>query len=263
MSFAALDFDKIEAGRQFLCDGPEQFPFATGAGCARIEVHSTSAAANAIFDTGSCLLVGSVGLDDLTVPQIGGTWVRFAGFDDLTGQRAVVGATASSKKTACLMYASSASEPAPAQLRPMKLLSLPTSWQPARPSLLGCLSILRSRRKLLNDTQADALERQLEVLLREEDALKEAKINVSEPSLHGLIDFLSEHKTFAHPSLSITRIGHFAASWSPRKRAKLTIVFNPGGNGEWIAIDLDATHPVHDKGNLANLFDKFAAWMRA
>jgi len=127
-------------------------------------------------------------------------------------------------------------------------------------SLHRCLRALRMRPNRLTSTRIAALERQLETLLNEEEGEVEGP-GASEPSLYGLIDFLSEHNTLAHPSLSITRNGYFAASWSPRKRAKLTIMFGPGGNYEWIAIDLDATPPVHDKGPLANLPDKFANWM--
>src|SRR6266436_4532517 len=129
------------------------------------------------------------------------------------------------------------------------------------PSLSRCLRALRLRRNLLTDTQTEALERQLEALLSGEDE-PESPV-VSESSLHRLIDFLSEHEALAHPSLSIMRSGYFATSWSPRRRAKLTIIFNPGGTADWIAIDLDATHPVHEKGSLPNLPDDFVTWMRA
>jgi hypothetical protein len=128
-------------------------------------------------------------------------------------------------------------------------------------SLERCLYALQLRRSVLTGTQTEALERQLEALLSEEEEFESPE--VSEPSLHGLVDFLSEHKALAHPSLSITRTGYFAGSWSPRRRAKLTIIFNPGGTADWIAIDLDATHPVHEKGSLPNLPDDLAMWMRA
>jgi hypothetical protein len=128
-------------------------------------------------------------------------------------------------------------------------------------SLERCLYALQLRRSLLTGTQTEALERQLEALLSEEDEAESTE--VSELSLLGLVDFLSEHKTLAHPHLSITRNGYFAASWSPRRRAKLTIIFNPRGTADWIAIDLDATHPVHEKGSLSNLPANFAMWMRA
>jgi hypothetical protein len=127
-------------------------------------------------------------------------------------------------------------------------------------SLTRSLRALHLRRNLLTGTQTEALERQLQALLSDEDEVESP--DISEPSLHGLIDFLSEHRALAHPRLSITRNGYFAASWSPRRRAKLTIIFNPGGTADWIAIDLDATHPVHDKGSLPNLPDDFAMWMR-
>jgi hypothetical protein len=129
------------------------------------------------------------------------------------------------------------------------------------PSLSRCLRALYSREILLSHDQVAALERQLQVLLREEEELRSSNINVSVPSLHGLIDFLSEHQMFAQPGLSITRAGHFAASWSPRKRAKLTIVFRPDSSGDWNADDLDATPPLHQKDTLANRQDEFAVWV--
>jgi len=114
---------------------------------------------------------------------------------------------------------------------------------------------------LLTHNQVAALELQLRVLLEDDDELRNASINVSVPSLHGLIDFLSEHQTFALPSLSITQAGYFAASWSPRKRAKLTIVFRPDGGGDWNADDLDATPPLHEKDTLASRQGEFEAWV--
>jgi hypothetical protein len=131
------------------------------------------------------------------------------------------------------------------------------------PSLSRCLLALYQRQAVLSEVQAAALKRQLRVLLQEEDELRSANITVSMPSLHGLIDFLSEHPTCALPSLSITQTGYFAASWSPRERAKLTIVFHRYGIADWIASDLDATPPVHQKDALANRQGELAAWTNA
>jgi hypothetical protein len=131
------------------------------------------------------------------------------------------------------------------------------------PSLSRCLRALCERQTVLSAAQAVALKRQLQFLLEDEEELQSANISVSVRSLHGLIDFLSEHRTCALPSLSITRAGYFAASWSPRKRAKLTIVFRPDGVADWIASDLDATPPVHQKDILANRQGELAAWANA
>jgi hypothetical protein len=131
------------------------------------------------------------------------------------------------------------------------------------PSLSLCLRALYERQSVLTEAQAAALKRQLRVLLEDEEELQSANISVSIPSLHRLIDFLSVHQTSALPSLSITRAGYFAASWSPRKRVKLTIVFRPEGVADWIASDLSATPPVHQKDTLANRLGEFAAWTNA
>jgi hypothetical protein len=130
-------------------------------------------------------------------------------------------------------------------------------------SLSLCLRALYERQSVLTEAQAAALKRQLWVLLEDEEELQSANISVSIPSLHRLIDFLSEHQRSALPSLSITQAGYFAASWSPRKRAKLTIVFRPEGVADWIASDLNATPPVHQKDSLANRLGEFAAWTNA
>jgi hypothetical protein len=131
------------------------------------------------------------------------------------------------------------------------------------PSLSLCLHALHARQSVLTEAQAAALKRQLRVLLEDEEELPSANISVSIPSLHHLIDFLSVHQTSALPSLSITRAGYFAASWSPRKRAKLTLVFRPEGVADWIASDLNVTPPVHQKDILENRLGDFAAWANA
>jgi hypothetical protein len=129
------------------------------------------------------------------------------------------------------------------------------------PSLSLCLHALDKRQLVLSEAQAAALKRQLRVLLEDEEELESADISVSIPSLHRLIDFLSEHQRSALPSLSITQAGYFAASWSPRKRAKLTLVFRPEGAADWIASDLNVTPPLHRRDTIANGLGEFAAWM--
>ena len=119
------------------------------------------------------------------------------------------------------------------------------------------------RRIHLSDAQVTALTQQLNALLADEDELKQAGLSISEASLNGLIDFLATHQEAAHPNLSVTRNGYFAASWSPRRRRKLTLIFEPSGAGEWIAIDLDPAHPLHEKGWLPDIPHRFADWMSA
>jgi hypothetical protein len=138
-----------------------------------------------------------------------------------------------------------------------------SSAENLHPSLSLCLRALYERQSVLTGEQATALKRQLQTLLEDEEELQSANISVSILSLHRLIDFLSEHQTSALPSLSITQAGYFAASWSPRKRAKLTVVFRPEGVADWITTDLNATPPVHQKDTLANRLGEFAAWTNA
>jgi hypothetical protein len=130
-------------------------------------------------------------------------------------------------------------------------------------TLSRCLHVVAIRRKHLNDAQATALGRQLNALLADEDELKEAGLSVSEASLDRLADFLAAHQALAHPNLSVTRNGNFAASWSPHRRRKLTLIFEPSGAGEWIAIDIDPGHPVYEKGQLPDISRQFAGWMSA
>jgi hypothetical protein len=131
------------------------------------------------------------------------------------------------------------------------------------PTLSRCLHVLAIRRMHLSDAQVTALTRQLNALLADEDELQEAGLSASEASLNGLIDFLAAHQAVAHPNLSVTRNDNFAASWSPHRQRKLTLIFKPSGAGEWIAIDLDPAHRMHEKGRLPNLPDRVAGWIPA
>lgn len=130
-------------------------------------------------------------------------------------------------------------------------------------TLSHCVDVLACRRMHLSDVQVTALTRQLNALLADEGELKEAGLAVSETSLDGLIDFLAAHRGLAHPNLLVTRNGYFAASWSPHRRSKLTIIFEPSGAGEWMAIDLDPAHRVHEKGRLPDIPHRFADWISA
>jgi hypothetical protein len=131
------------------------------------------------------------------------------------------------------------------------------------PTLARCLRVVESRRHLLGQQQIAALERQLRVLLSDERELSDAGLSVSVASLNGLIDFLAGNVNIAHPNLSVTHDGYFAASWSPRQRARVTITFRGADAGEWAAVDLDATPPESGKGNLAQIPSKFKRWMFA
>jgi hypothetical protein len=128
------------------------------------------------------------------------------------------------------------------------------------PTLTRCLRALVARGPVLSERQTLALRRQLRVLLSDEKELSEAGISVSVVSLHGLIDFLAGNDNKIHPNLSITRDGYFAASWSPRKRAKLTLVFKEAA-AEWIAVDLDRARPATQKGSLSEIPPVIASWM--
>jgi hypothetical protein len=110
-----------------------------------------------------------------------------------------------------------------------------------------CRELLQSRRGLLRSHQVLALERQLSSLLSDEDELVESGMTVLTASLDGLVDFLAAHRPHTHPSLSLTRNGRFAASWSPYIRAKLTLTFTREA-ADWVGVDLDATTPVRDRG---------------
>jgi hypothetical protein len=288
MSPPALDYARFAAGRRFLYDDGEQLFVkdpATESGRASY-VTEFSTAANAVSDPDRSRIVWQTEFkaDPLSL-QSGGRTVGLGSFStDVwvsggdTVQRLTVstgdsGAFGSSPiqqnigrpagltipvggtwTTVGNVNVAFASGTASANAQPLLESDFSTSLE-------RCLYALQSPRSLLTGTQTEALERQLQALLSEEDEAESTE--VSELSLLGLIDFLSEHKTLAHPRLSITRNGYFAASWSPHRRAKLTIIFNPGGTADWIAIDLDATHPVHEKGSLPNLPDDFAMWMRA
>jgi hypothetical protein len=131
-------------------------------------------------------------------------------------------------------------------------------------TLSACLQLLRARSSTFKEDQTIGfLVRQLETLLQDDDELKASGISVSLPSLSRLVAFLAERKGIAHPSISITRLGHFAASWAPRKRAKLTLVFAPNGLVQWIAADVDARPPLRESGDLPQLPSSLAMWMAA
>jgi hypothetical protein len=143
-------------------------------------------------------------------------------------------------------------------------LSVPTADLRSDPSptLSRCLQALGLRQAILSARQVAALETQLRALLSDEAELIEAGISLSIASLYGLFDFLAGNDDGLHPSLSITRDGYFGASWSPRRRAKLTLIFRGAGVVEWIATDLDSL-PPGGSGVLGDIPDHFARWMFA
>ena len=141
--------------------------------------------------------------------------------------------------------------------------SAPSAVVDPAPTLTRALRALESRRSVLSARQFEALQRQLRALLEDERELNEAGISISFASLHGLIDFIAGNDARAHPNLSITRDGYFAASWSPRKRAKLTLTFRGEGQGEWVSADLDTAPPTTSKGEIKDLPAHFEHWMTA
>jgi hypothetical protein len=135
-------------------------------------------------------------------------------------------------------------------------------------ALDACTYLLSRRASRLTDRLIDALSRQLRALLSDEDDLQEAGITVSVASFNDLVDFLATDSNRAHPSLSLTRDGHFAASWSPVARAKLTLVFKGSGHGEWLAVSLDASSPSPGSGTFSlpaaqGIPPQFKEWMVA
>jgi len=130
-------------------------------------------------------------------------------------------------------------------------------------TLMRCLRVLDSRSLILSERQANALRRQLRALLADENELAEAGISVSIATLHELIDFLATADNKQHPNLSITRDGYFSASWSPRRRAKLTMVFKGASRVDWVAVDLDHTPVISAKGDFAHIPPEIESWMSA
>jgi hypothetical protein len=131
------------------------------------------------------------------------------------------------------------------------------------PTLTRSLGELDLRRSVLSPGPFEALQRQLRALLEDEGELADAGISVSPASLHALIDFLASNDGRAHPNISITRTGSFAASWSPKKHAKLTLVFVTPGAGQWVAVDLDEKPPTTGEGSIKDLPPQFERWMTA
>jgi hypothetical protein len=141
-------------------------------------------------------------------------------------------------------------------------------WFAALPALRRCALVLDARRRALAPHQIEALRRQLRALLSDEDELKETGVSVSIPSLDGLIRFLATNPVRAHPSISVTRNGYFSASWSPRRRAKLTLTFSGSDGGEWVGVDLDDLSQARGSGTFASvppygIPQQFMGWMAA
>lgn len=150
--------------------------------------------------------------------------------------------------------------------RSMQLDGRPLAATPASPTILKspfetCLEILQARRGLLAEKQLTSLQRQVSFLL-----LPEGAPSVSTGSLNGLIDFIGRHKPVAHPNLSLTRNGKFAASWSSGPRAKVTLTFDRDG-GDWVGMDLTKAPAVRASGafvidSLAGLTQPFKSWVQ-
>lgn len=132
-------------------------------------------------------------------------------------------------------------------------------------SLARSLTLLRSRRGILQAPQFEGLDRQIRALLADDEDLSELGITASIGSLDNLIEFLTLDQARQHPNLSISRQGLFAASWSPGRRCKLTLTFDSsGGGGEWVGINLDVTPILRGSGRFQSSDDippQFKGWM--
>jgi hypothetical protein len=143
------------------------------------------------------------------------------------------------------------------------------TWHGRLSARSRCKTVLDARHSRLTEEQAVALERQIEALLADEDELDEQGVTVSVASFDGLIEFLAFHKVTRHPNLSLTRKGQFAASWSPDRHAKLTLVFNGHDMGDWVAVDFRQQSAVQrGSGSFyvtvgETLPQSFMSWMHA
>jgi hypothetical protein len=133
------------------------------------------------------------------------------------------------------------------------------------PVLSAYLALLAIHRFVLTEAQFVALARQLEALLGDEDGMYGVLSARSFASFRGLIGFLAALKSskIIHPSLSISRQGLFIASWSPKKRAKLSLTFDDHEGGSWFAVSLEDA--VNEEGYFAlgNLrpLSQYATWL--
>ncbi|WP_441231446.1 hypothetical protein AB7828_24885 [Tardiphaga sp. 215_C5_N2_1] len=109
----------------------------------------------------------------------------------------------------------------------------------ARPSLRSkYLIFLATRRSVLGTNQFAGLAKQINILLENEDELAVLDSPQSLASFRGLLKFLASRNP-KHPSLSISKAGLFVASWSPAKRAKLSLTFVDHEGGDWFGMSLD------------------------
>lgn len=129
-------------------------------------------------------------------------------------------------------------------------------------SLSILLAFLALRRPVLTKEQFDALARQLEALLGDEESIDRVVNAQTVASFRGLIRFLVAFKP-THPSLSINRQGLFVASWSPKKRAKLSLTFKDHQGGPWFAVSLDDDLSEDGEFTIENctLLSAYASWL--
>jgi hypothetical protein len=137
-------------------------------------------------------------------------------------------------------------------------------------ALVTCSELLRARRGLLQHEQFEALGRQLDALLSDEDELVAEGIVVSVVSLDGLIGFLARHRWAGqHPNIAITRDGRFSASWVHGWGAKVTLAFDTNGiGGEWVGVDIGTRPPVRREGafvldSLDGVLQPFRSWIKS
>ena len=136
-------------------------------------------------------------------------------------------------------------------------------------ALETCTELLNARRGRLRPEQFQALARQLNALLSDEDELVASRIDVSAVSLDGLIEFIVHHQPARHPNIAITRDGRFSASWMQSRQTKITLTFDANRiGGDWVGVDLGANPPALHRGaflvdSLSGIAQPFRTWIKA
>lgn len=119
--------------------------------------------------------------------------------------------------------------------------------------------------RLLRREASRTLRGQIDALLEDDNELQQYGIQPSMPSLCGLLIFLGAIRPSVHPSLGLTAEGLFTASWSPRRGAKLSIIYGGPDLAEWFGIDLETGDPPA-RGRFSpseshNIPPPFSSWM--
>jgi hypothetical protein len=135
--------------------------------------------------------------------------------------------------------------------------------------LLSARRLIESRMMSLTGTQVRALLRQVGALLADAEELRLDGIRPSMASFSGLLSYLAKSQGLVHPNLSMSPTGLFSGSWSPGRRAKLTLTFADGHTAEWTGVDLNSDPPASGSGAFKVMDGDqmipapFANWMRS